>query len=686
MAEDKKPVLTDEQRQMILKEAGNAADAGITAKRKQDVADAARVATIANHARDELLKSGVLAPETKTAIEKTAQEYDAKLLGSVIAAEVIFKNVFKFNDDQLKNIIGDSVNAGQKEIKAKLEKGNLEASDPLRGEVMAMKKSLIEGGVLEPAELKQAGIAAVKAEKTEGITKQLKKLFLEQAINDYVAKGVNAEYAQNPFGSESRTLSADPDAIVAKLSPNRDYYENLRTLTNDLQKAIVDQGKEGHIVHNVIKTIKEQAKKEVEIAANPESDNPLKARIAEVKAEIKNGTVSGQRVVQDAKATSNVTAQQPPESILAPENPKSYEDDYTRDLKRALLRGEISRRVEERVGEKYPELRNSQNDTEVVHGILGRDQHAMVFAAIGRNLTGGIGGNHDPDTKVRKLSQEEDFAMGSADYMLAIREQIDQGMHDKEIKALMGKVDDKFSSKYQSKLIDKARNELKDVATGSVSNDDNLKNHLSRLKEYHGLGVEVLEPSYKPGDNKTPEAMQKIVERMNKIISTSAKGGAALFKAHEAIKGIRSGEIDAETGLKTVRDQLTDAKLPYGRLDGSFDPNFARPEFPRKTDKEIRADIKQAVSQGNAMREYLIENGEQYNKPNYKLDVDKLLEGDPAKGKKVSGNTVNDKFAAITKDIEVSKLVAYNPPATNRSVDFVNPRGTPQGGQGLALV
>jgi hypothetical protein len=377
---------------------------------------------------------------------------------------------------------------------------------------------------------------------------------------------------------------------------------------------------------------------------------------------------------QDVKSDS-----QPPAIKLADENPKSTlkEDDFTTQLKRALLRSAIASRVLDEVTEKHPEILNVEPDKRLLLQTLGINEHAQVFNQIDSKLSDGklitqaellerMAGTPEQRKKYseesKKISPKEDFSRGSPEYLKEIYAQIDSGMHDAEITALRGEVNKKIGAKYVGKLIDAARKELQEVAIGNVESDK-LTKILGRLEKNHDLGPEVLDPAYDYKNNTDTGKRDKTAEKMQKRVNYSIESGDALMKAHAALNGIRSGEVDAKEGIMIINDQLSKYGFGYDRLDKAFDP--FNPHMPHRTVDEMKWEIKSAVTRGNNERVEHIKAGKNYNKPDYNLDLKEMLsvKEDKAKAEevfsKVSGK-VKERKPKVVPELPINVVIEKN--------------------------
>lgn len=258
------------------------------------------------------------------------------------------------------------------------------------------------------------------------------------------------------------------------------------------------------------------------------------------------------------------------------------------------------------LGDEYKRFLSEMEMGEVDFKKFGelKDKYPNVFSDMEKNAH-----------KHRKMSPKQDFLMGGADYMKEINTQIDSGMHDEKITELNGKISG-ILDKYRDKLIEKARAELKEVASGSALSGNFIES-LERLQKNHGLGAEVLDPGYND-----PAKPHKTAAEMRKIVNYSIKSGGALYKAHEALAGIKSGKIDAKEGIKTINKQLSEQGFGYDRLDKTLDPS--NPDFSKTAD-EMKVEIKKAVSHGYHRIEWRKPLAEQYKEPDFSLKINKLF-------------------------------------------------------------
>jgi|GEM_PF-5675268 len=623
--------------------------AEIRKKAKSDAKNAAHLTAVTEYVEN------LLSPEEKDKVKDITGKYSVKLPGLLVGAEMLAKRS-GMSDEEIKKFSEELKTISDEElttIRDKLNKGGLS------GEVQVMKDGFLNGVVLKYSDLE-------KASTREGIERkfidELKPVILEQAVKDRAKEVLSEEYlkkdsAQNGDNIPSFVLPQNiSKALDDNLNATPEYYDKYGKAVAGIQAKI----KNSQDIPKIISTA------EKEIAEGIKG--------GQYEKEIAQLVIATREKISKMPDAAMVTVPEEPapplENKLAAKNPNSplNEDEFTAQLKNALLGGAIAGHVLGEAMTKHPEI--SQGDKNKLQELLGIDGYAKTFTQIQsklpdsnekmlskeeflKNVPAGalkneyerffsdmesmekvdfrqLGGlkakysnvfadmeNNAP--KYRKMSPKEDFLMGGAGYMKEINAQIYSGMHNEKIAELNGKISG-ILDKYRDKLIEKARTELKEVASGSALSGNFIES-LERLQKNHGLGAEVLDSGYND-----PAKPHKTAEEMQKIANYSIKSGGALYKAHEALDGIKSGKIDAKEGIKTINKQLSEQGFGYDRLDKTFDPS--NPDFSKTAD-EMKWKIKQAVSHGNYNRLELIklpENKGKYKKPDFNLEGDKLFE------------------------------------------------------------
>lgn len=489
----------------------------------------------------------------------------------------------------------------------------------------------------------------------------------KQKLRDEVQKAARdsaiASYAKEKLLKDHPDLSKEQKAALTKAS--NEYYKISQDKINSVKKTDQSFYDELRMLNAA-----EQGAVLIELQAG---GNKFANELSAINAKL-SGVIGGtNKTVADANAyrpslfpevkpaPQDIKPEtQQPAIKLAPENTNSplKEDDFTTKLKKALLRSAVASRVMDETIEKHPEILDVEPDKKLLFKTLGMNENAQVFNQIGTKLADGklltmaellkrMEGTPEEIRKYseesKKISPKEDFLKGSPEYLKEIYAQIDSGMHDAEINGLRKEVDKKIGAKYVGKLIDAARKELQEVAIGNVESDK-LTKILGRLENNHDIGPEVLSPNY---DYKNPVKRDETAEKMQKRVNYSIESGDALLKAHAALKGIRSGEIDVKDGINTINDQLSKYGFGYDKMD------------PYKTANEMKAEIKAAVTRGNFERVELIKAGKNYNKPDYDLDIKEMLSVKEDKAK------ADEVFSMVSGKVkEKNPKVITEPPAS----------------------
>ena len=500
----------------------------------------------------------------------------------------------------------------------------------------------------------------------------------KQKLSDEVQKAARdsaiASYAKEKLLKDHPDLSKEQKAALTNAS--NEYYKISQEKINSVKKT-------DRVFYDELRMLNAAEQGKVLIGFQAD-ESKFANELSAINAKL-SGVIGGtNKAVADANAyrpslslevkpAPDIKPEtQQPAIKLAPENTNSplKEDGYTTQLKKALLRSAVASRVMDETIEKHPEILDVEPDKKLLLKTLGMNENAQVFNQIDTKLADGklftmaellkrMEGTPEEikrySDESKKISPKEDFLKGSPEYLKEIYAQIDSGMHNAEINGLRKEVDKKIGAKYVGKLIDAARKELQEVAIGNAESDK-LTKILGRLENNHDLGPEVLSSNY---DYKNPVKRDETAEKMQKRVNYSIESGDALLKAHAALKGIRSGEIDVKDGINTINDQLSKYGFGYDKMD------------PYKTANEMKAEIKAAVTRGNFERVEHIKAGKNYNKPDYDLDIKEMLSVKEDKAKagevfsKVSGKVKerNPKVVPETVNVVVEQSNATVKPS-----------------------
>ncbi len=401
----------------------------------------------------------------------------------------------------------------------------------------------------------------------------------------------------------------------------------------------------------------------------------LKSEIEQMKSVLIKGSVTPpQHVIRSAEEKKPELAKTEPKE--APDN-LAYkkitlnhdEQALVAQLKEYKLPNEIKGKARIELIKEHPDFSDKDREAIVIYSYPTDDLD--IFRKIEKKSK-----DNETYSKILDTVQDE------------IYKEIKDGKHNKEI----NKVKEDILGMLKEPLIKKSREALQQVASGK-GGYDTLVETLEELEKKYGLKAEVLDPNF---DYKDPKKQHKTTKQMEAMLDSSIKNWRALYEAKLSLGRMRDGIDNVEESIKRINEHLSSAGFGYDALDKDFDPS--NPSAPHRTAQEMKEEIKATVHDGNKAREKRIQHSEEntkfiiesqksimtidpylypkkYDKPDYNLDLDKLLN---LEEKKVSSRSNDDnKFAAILEGVKVSPLTLAN------TTSFIS--SLPSNGKGHAI-
>ena len=410
--------------------------------------------------------------------------------------------------------------------------------------------------------------------------------------------------------------------------------------------------------------------------SNDDVSSAIEKEQYRTKEAIKSGKLDSE-IAQMKSAISEINPKDiiPERPKLAPTESKAVatkltpaELAWTQELKQAILPDQIrwhvgrklNQEANEAAGKSTSSTSNLVSTSPVINNLLSKsNEYYDVVNKINQSI-----GNPEIFNKL--------FAQAQAE----IATEIKDGKHNEAINLLADEIYNKESARLKEnagdtpdKLIRKSRELFQKITSGNGGSPELLAKKLGELEKYHGLGAKILDPNF---DLNHPEKPHKTNEQMKVVMAISIEKGVALYEARKDIDRMASGEYDVKRSIESINKHLFSVSMGYDALDKAFDPN--NPDAPHKTVQEMKDVIKAAAKNGNEAREALIlaeqksieKSGKmvnpnlprRYTKPDYNLDIDKLLSVEVRKTSSLSSD--DNKFAAMMEGVKVSQLISVN--------------------------